>query len=274
MIANADLIELDANSIDPMSVIQNNGWMMEEIWRQVARVGGSEISGGPVPAGGTNGAVNRAGRQLRRMGTGLSPANAGNAQAMARLTSNVGAASAIAAKTGRPNLLKLVQMTAQRAYHVALARGEVDQDRVLKEQMEHNQKMARRAAMVAGMYQTDRMLSEDVRFGIQNGMFNHWKDTNHMLGHVLADKLLHGGGLVAVVQSTVGRATQPIRGMVGRLMGRPEGTTPVNANLFDDGAAPKAAAPEAFELTTPTPDAPTPDTPAPVANRRPPSPMG
>ncbi|MEM6903811.1 MAG: hypothetical protein AAF556_11300 [Pseudomonadota bacterium] len=287
MIANADLYAIDESGADPLAAM--GAEQIQEIMLRVSQIGGSEISGGPVPPNGTVGATTRAGRLLRRMGAGLSPENAANPQAMARYAGNINTASNIAAVTRRPNLLRLLHMVAHRARNAALARGEVDTDRERTRTIDQKAEMERRAALLAGAYATGRWIPEDVKVGLQKGMFSHWKTHKHVLGHVLADKMATGGGLLSTVNDTVRRATQPFRSLASRMFGRPdEPTMAVNGitgeGLTIDGIAaapadavdptPAEPAPGTPVFTVATPEAPMPDSPAPVANTRPPTPMG
>ena len=150
MIANSDLIDMNY-AADGMGVVQDNHWAMLDVYQEMARVAGSEIAHGPVPAGSTATEAGRLGRSLRRTGTNLNAAVASkNAGATMRTSKIVQRSMSMAGLTNRPNMKRLLRLTAMRAHQTARMNSELANEEQLRLQREEQLAMKRRLAFLAG----------------------------------------------------------------------------------------------------------------------------
>jgi hypothetical protein len=258
MIANSNFADLATNETDPMAAMQGNALMMMELMQEVSRVAGSEISRGPVPAGSSADSIGRVSRGLRRSGSGLNPTSAKSPQAMMRIGNNVNQAMSIAMRTGRPNMRRIIQMTAQKAHQVVAATNDLEYEQRLRLEQEQRLATKKRMAMLAGA--SAAATNDDVTDKLRNtnfgGLFGSKGQQSHVLGHMLAHSVFPKSVMSLGLSGQIAKVTKPMSGIVDRIMGKssPEMSMGMDAPSFE--MALEAPKPEAPTLTAPKPSSP------------------
>ena len=251
MVANRDLVDM-GEVVDPMVVMQDNPWMMADLFQELSRTAGSEIAHGPVPNGASATQTGRVGRSLRRAGTNLTAAVASkNAGSTMRFGQTVNQAMTMAVRTRRPNMQRLLRLTAARAHQVALVNDELANNEQLKREMEERMAMKRRLAMLAGAGAVEMQTGagrEAIRTADVTGT------VGRILGPTLMNNVFGAAKSVMSPTSTLGKITSPVRSVVDRMMGRETPAMAMGANT------------PAFEMSleTPKPSAPAPSAPRPM----------
>lgn len=248
MIANRDLVDM-GGVVDPMVVMQDNPWMMADLFQELSRTAGSEIAHGPVPQGADATQTGRVGRSLRRAGSNLSAAVASkNAGSTMRFGQTINQAMAVAMQTKRPNMQRLLRLTAVRAHQVAMVNDELANNDQLKREMEERMAMKRRLAMLAGASAVE-MQTGAGREAIKTADIAG--TVSRILGPTLMSNVFGAAQSVMSPDSTLGKITSPVRSVVDRMMGRETPAMAMGANT------------PAFEMSldTPKPSAPTPSVP-------------
>jgi hypothetical protein len=266
MTSNAHLDALLQHPEDPMSAMYADPEMMLVMYREIARVTGSEIVNGPVPEGSTAETVGQVGRGVRRSGTALRASAGTSASNTMKFGGHVSQGMAYASRVGRPNMRRLLQLTAFRAHQVAMAanRGELEDEELRKKRIKAEHKlMKRHAAQIAAM-------GAAAHLGVE-GSTGLIQSVRNMNRHSVAQMLIERAFSPLAITSTVTNiATKPIEAgekLISRMMGRdPEAAsmsleTPTLKMSTKDGVKPKRAPEPGTELAIDTP-APAPAVPS------------